>query len=507
MPYLKMQTISKRFPGVVANDAVDLEVEQGEIHALVGENGAGKSTLMKILYGMEHPDSGTIVLDGREVTIPNPQAAIRMGIGMVHQHFQLVPSLTVAENVALGYEPRQRGLFVDRARMNRRIAELSEAFGMKVAPDKPVADLSVGVRQRVEILKLLYRDARLLILDEPTAVLTPQEVDALFEVIRRLVGEGRTAIFITHKLNEVMAICERATVLRRGQNVGTVQVAESSPAAIARLMVGSEVITVKRTTEAAPRDEVLSVHGISARDDRGLPALRDISFEVRGGEIVGLAGVEGNGQFEMLEVLTGLRHVRGGEVLLAGEQCTHMSNRQRRERGLALIPEDRNLEGLSPPLSIWQNLAASRYYQRPQSRWGFMRIGNLQREARDLMQRFDVRAAHQNTLVSTLSGGNAQKVVIARELAQAPRLLIAAQPTRGLDVGAARFVHEQMLELRDRGTGILLVSADLDELLALCDRYVVLYEGRVVGQLAASEATREQLGLLMAGRTEKDAAS
>ena len=506
MSYLTMQAISKQFPGVIANDAVDLQVEQGEIHALVGENGAGKSTLMKILYGMENPDSGSIILEGQPVTIPNPQTAIHMGIGMVHQHFQLVPSLTVAENVALGYEPRQRGLFVDRSAMNRRIRELAEAFGLRVDPDKQVADLSVGVRQRVEILKLLYRDARLLILDEPTAVLTPQEVDALFDVIQRLVGEGRTAILITHKLNEVMAICGRATVLRRGRNVGTVNVAETTTSEIARMMVGSEVIAVKRTTEATPRDEVLAVHGVTARDDRGLPALRDVSFAVRGGEIVGLAGVEGNGQFELLEVLTGLRQARG-EVLLNGESCTHMSNRQRRERGLSLIPEDRNLEGLSPPLSIWQNLVASRYYQRPQSRWGFMRVGNLQRGAADLMQRFDVRAAHHKTLVGTLSGGNAQKVVIARELANSPRLLIAAQPTRGLDVGAARFVHEQMLELREQGTGILLVSADLDELLALCDRYVVLYEGRIVGQLAASEASREQLGLLMAGRTDKDAAS
>lgn len=507
MPYLEMQAISKQFPGVVANDNVDLDVEQGEIHALVGENGAGKSTLMKILYGLEQPDSGRIVLDGQVVTVPNPQAAIRLGIGMVHQHFQLVPSLTVAENVALGYEPRQRGFFVDRARMNRRILELSETFGMRVDPAKTVADLSVGVRQRVEILKLLYRDARLLILDEPTAVLTPQEVDTLFDVVQRLVAEGRTAVFITHKLREVMAICQRATVLRRGQKVGTVQVADTNPAEIARMMVGSEVITVKRTTDATPRDEVLTLRGVSARDDRGLPALRDISFEVCGGEIVGLAGVEGNGQFELLEVLTGLRPVRSGEIVLTGQTCTHMSNRQRRERGLALIPEDRNLEGLSPALSIWQNMAASRYYQPPQSRWGFMRVGNLQREARELMQRFDVRAASHHNLVGTLSGGNAQKVVIARELAASPPLLIAAQPTRGLDVGAARFVHEQMLALRDAGKGILLVSADLDELLALCDRFVVLFEGRIVGELAASDASREQLGLLMAGRTEKDAAS
>ena len=500
MAYLNMQGITKRFPGVVANDHVNLAVEQGEIHALVGENGAGKSTLMKILYGLEQPDSGTITLNGQQVTIPSPHVAIQLGIGMVHQHFQLIPSLTVAENVALGYEPKTRSIFVDRQSMQTRIRELSEAFGLRVDPTKRVADLSVGVRQRVEILKLLYREAQLLILDEPTAVLTPQEVETFFEIIRRLVAEGRTAILITHKLREVMALCQQATILRRGQNVGTVQVEDSSPEQIAQMMVGSEVITVERTDVAQPAGSVLAATEVSALDDRGVRALNDLSFDVHRGEIVGLAGVEGNGQYELLEVLTGLRKPEKGLIRIDGQDCTNVGNRQRREMGFSLIPEDRNLEGLSPAMSIWENLTADRYYRPPQSSSGFLNIGRIKQQARDLMNRFDVRAAGHEVTVKTLSGGNAQKIVIARELASTPKVLVAAQPTRGLDVGAARFVHEQMMTLRKDGVGILLISADLDELLAICDRFIVLYEGRIIGALSAEEATREGLGMLMAGR-------
>lgn len=499
MSYLSMQGISKAFPGVLANDHVDFAVEAGEIHALVGENGAGKSTLMNILYGLLQPDAGHIFLQNQLVTIPNPQAAIRAGIGMVHQHFQLVPSLTVAENVALGYEP-VRGMFVDQRAIVEKVSALSETFGLRVDPTKRVSDLSVGIRQRVEILKLLYRDAKLLILDEPTAVLTPQEVETLFDVIKRLVAEGRTAIFITHKLREVMAICDRATVMRRGKVVGTVQVAESSPTEIANMMVGRQLETVARTSTSTPGDAVLTVQNISAEDDRGLPALQDISLTVCGGEIVGLAGVEGNGQHELLEALAGLRFISTGEILIGEKNVTAKYARKRREIGMGIIPEDRSHEGLSPNLSIWENIAATRYYQAPQSWLGVLNIGQMQRMAAQLMERFDVRAGNHKNAVRTLSGGNAQKVVIARELALDPKVLVAAQPTRGLDVGAAGFVQEQLLALRAQGIGILLLSADLDELLAICDRFLVIYEGRIVGELAAEEATREQLGLLMAGK-------
>lgn len=507
MTYLSMQSITKEFAGVVANDAVNLDVHQGEIHALVGENGAGKSTLMKILYGLEHPDSGRICINDQPVTISNPQVAIQRGIGMVHQHFQLIPSLSVAENVCLGYEPRSYHLFADKRRMIERTVELSETFGMKIDPTKRIADLSVGVRQRVEILKLLYRDARLLILDEPTAVLTPQEVDSLFSVILRLVEEGRTAIFITHKLREVMAICKRATILRRGRNVATVNVSETTPREIARMMVGEDVVMAERTPQATSPQAVLSLCNISAHDDRGLLTLKDVSLDVHGGEIVGLAGVEGNGQFELLEVLTGLRAVQSGEISLAGTSITHLSNRKRRELGLALIPEDRSQQGLSPVLSIWENMIASDYYQPSRSRYGYMPINQLQAQAHDLMNSYDIRANHERVAVSTLSGGNAQKVVVARELSNEPQLLVAAQPTRGLDIRAAGFVHDQILKLRAEGRAILLISAELDELLALCDRFVVIFDGRIVGMLPAKEATREKLGLLMAGRVEKDTSS
>lgn len=500
MSYLRMVGITKIFPGVVANDQVDFEVQQGEIHALVGENGAGKSTLMNILYGMEKPDAGQIFLDDQPVTIPNPQAAIALGIDMVHQHFQLVPSMTVAENVALGYEPR-RGLLVDHAAMNERVAELSRQYGLRVDPTSRVADLSVGVQQRVEILKLLYRNARLLILDEPSAVLTPQEVEDLFEVLHRLVDDGRTAIFITHKLHEVMAICQRATILRHGKVIDTVTVADTTPAAIAQMMVGHDVDTVRRGGSKTTGPARLVVRDLHAIDDRALPALRGINFAVHAGEIVGLAGVEGNGQRELLETLTGLRRPERGDVVLNDRTVTRQTNRQRREQGLAIIPEDRTHEGLSPLSSLSDNVISTSYYHAPLSRRGLLMPGPIRRFAQRMIQTFDIRVRGPATLVRTLSGGNAQKIVVARELADQPDVLIAAQPTRGLDVGAIQFVHQELLRLREQDAAILLISADLDELLALSDRFLVIFEGRIVGELAPEDATREQLGMLMAGRT------
>ncbi len=503
MPYLRMVGITKYFPGVVANDNITFEVEEGEIHALVGENGAGKSTLMKILYGMEKPDAGQIYLNDQPVNIPNPQTAIQLGIDMVHQHFQLVPSLTVAENVTLGYEPHH-GPFIDRRLTDQRVRELSERFGLLVEPDAVVADLSVGEQQRVEILKLLYRDARLLILDEPSAVLTPQEVEDLFEVLRRLVETGRTAIFITHKLREVMAICDRATVLRRGRVVGTVRVDETEPETIARMMVGRELAPIRRGEPLRePPKPRLIVRDLHVSDDRGLPAVQGISFRVGAGEIVGLAGVEGNGQRELIEALVGLRKPEGGDVVLGDEVVTEAANRKRRDLGMAIIPEDRNRQGLSAESTLTENLVSTRYHKPPFSRWGFLRVGEMRAFALRAIRQFDIRVRGPNVRVRTLSGGNAQKVVVARELAEVPQLLIAAQPTRGLDVGATQFVHSELLHLRAAGTAILLISADLDELLALADRFLVIFEGRLVGELMPIEATRERLGILMTGRSEQ----
>lgn len=499
MPYLEMRNITKTFPGVVANDNVDLAVERGEIHGLVGENGAGKTTLMRILYGMYTPDSGRILLDGEEVEISDPQAAIDRGIGMVHQDFQLVPSLTVAQNIALGQEPK-RGIFVDTVRINARVRELSKQFGLQVAPDAVVSDLSIGVQQRVEILKLLYREARLLILDEPTAVLTPQEVSALFDVLVRLTDEGYTIIFITHKLDEVMAVCRRATVLRRGAVTGVVETESSSAAEIARLMVGHDVERVERQPKREYGPDVLVVEGLRARDDRGMLALRSVDLTVRAGEIVGIAGVEGNGQSHLVEALTGLRPSEG-RIRLNDAHIATRSPRARRDAGLAIIPEDHNRQGLNPQTTIAENVISTRYYKSPLSRWGVLDTSAINNLARRLIERFDVRAGGESTLVSTLSGGNAQKVVVARELAETPVALVAAHPTRGLDVGAAQFVREELLRMRDEGVAVLLISADLDEIFALSDRILVMYEGQIIAEFTPDDATYERLGLAMAGKT------
>jgi ABC-type uncharacterized transport system ATPase subunit len=408
-----------------------------------------------------------------------------------------VPSLTVAENIALGRETQRMG-FADRAPMRQRVLDISKRYGLQVDPDARVHDLSVGMQQRVEILKMLYRDARLLILDEPSAVLTPQEVESLFGVLRRLVDGGCTAIFITHKLYEIMTICARATVLRRGRVVGTVETAKSSPAEIARLMVGHDIELPKRTDNAAQDKERLLLRGLTTGERSGMA----VALSVKAGEILGIAGVEGNGQQALIETLIGVRATAGGEILLDGTAIGTLSTRQRRERGLALIPEDRNREGLSKPLTIWENLVGTAYYREPASRHGMLNLSIMHQRARELIAQFDIRAAGENVEVGTLSGGNAQKVVIARELAQQPSVLIAAQPTRGLDVGAAQFVHEQLFKLRAAGVGILLISADLDELLAVSDRIAVIYGGRIVQTFTAEAGNREAVGLAMAGKSE-----
>ena len=496
-----MRHISKKFPLVLANDDVNFNVLQGQIHALVGENGAGKSTLVNILYGLLQPDRGAIFINGQNAKLSDPGDAIRLGIGMVHQHFMLIPPFTVAENVVLGLEP-SRGGFIDISRANEIVRELSEQYGLKVDPTSKVETLSVGIEQRIEIIKVLYRGAQILILDEPTAVLTPQEVDELFEIMRSLKDQGKTIIFITHKLQEVMAISDAVTVMRRGKVVGTVSVRDTSRQEIATMMVGRQVLFRVQRTHADPGEVVLSVKDLSALSNKNLPALREISFEVREKEIFGIAGVEGNGQSELVEVLTGLRRAHGGRVELNGRQITNYNPRVIREQGTCHIPEDRHRRGLVLDFSVAQNTILGIHYRTPYVRnmiLDVINFGPIRQKAQRLMQEFDIRPSDQENLAGNLSGGNQQKVVVAREFDQNPKLLIAAQPTRGVDVGSIEFIHQRLLQARDAGKAVLLVSADLEEILSLSDRIAVMYEGQIVGILEPAEATEARIGMMMTG--------
>lgn len=501
MAYLEMLGITKVFPGIVANDGVDLAVEKGSIHALVGENGAGKSTLMRVLYGIYTPDAGKILLDGREIKISNPQTAIRLGIGMVHQEFQLVPSLTVAENIALGYEPR-RGIFVDRRKEKSDIAGLAEQFGFTVSLDTPVSELSVGAQQQVEIIKLLYRRAQILILDEPTAVLTPQEVEALFKVLENLRAAGSTIIYITHKMREVKAICQTATVLRRGVVAGRVSLDKTNERELSNLMVGKTILdqTYPRSKDIGA--ERLALIDLKAVDDRNAPALRGLSLSVRCGEIVGLAGVQGNGQSELVEVIAGLREA-SGQVLIGGLDFGGKGLRARREAGLAIIPEKRKEQGLNLNADLAENVIATRYYREPFSRWAVISRKAALHFGKYLIRRFGVKADGPQTQVQTLSGGNQQKVITGRELADEPEILIAAYPTRGLDIGAAQSMREELIKRRDEGGAVLLISADLDEIFAVSDRIAVIYEGRIISEKFPDETTFEEIGLFMAGHHDE----
>ena len=501
---VQLRQITKRFGPVLANDSVDLDILPGEIHALVGENGAGKTTLMKILFGMYQPDAGSILLDGKPVVIGSPQAAIDHGIGMVHQHFMLLNSLTVADNIVLGMEPTKRGL-LDTDSARRLTRDLSARYGLRVDPDATVRDLSVGVRQRVEILKALARGARVLILDEPTAVLTPQETDELFATLQGLVADGMTIIFITHKLREVMAVSNNVTVMRLGRTVGTVPTASTTPADLARMMIGRDYIPVVQKAPAHPGAVALEVRGLCADDDRGVPALNGLDLTVRFGEIVGIAGVEGNGQTELVEALTGLRKATAGAVSLQGSPITNVSPRRMREAGVSHIPEDRLKHGVAATASIRDNLAMSRYYRPPLLSGGFLlRPHRLALYAWDLIRRFDIRTRDAALPAGSLSGGNMQKLVIARELALDPRLLIAAQPTRGVDIGAIESIHQRIVDERDRGAAVLVVSAELSEVMALADRIAVMYEGRITGIFDAGTVTEEELGLYMLGVKRMD---
>ncbi len=498
-PLLELHGITKRFPGVLANDHIDLTLEPGEIHALLGENGAGKTTLMNILYGLYHPDEGKIIVREKEVRITSPEEAIRLGIGMVHQHFMLVPVFTVAENVMLGVETLKNGVLLDRAAVAARIREISQQYGLEVDPEAYVKDLSVGAQQRVEILKILYRRAEILILDEPTAVLTPQEVQDLFKVIRELLASGVSVIFISHKLKEVMDIADRITVLRDGRVVGTTRPAETDPATLARMMVGREVILTVAKKPANPGNAVLEVEDLHVLDDRKQLAVNGVSFQARAGEILGLAGVQGNGQTELVEALTGLRAIAGGHTRILGQDTTRDTPREILEAGVAHIPEDRQRDGLVLSYPVADNLVLNTYYLPPFASGLMLRENSVFATAEDLVKEYDIRTPSVQTLTSSLSGGNQQKVIVARELSRPIKLMIASQPTRGLDVGSIEYIHQEIVEIRDQGCAVLLVSSELDEILSLSDRIAVMYRGKIMDIVAADQVTPEQLGLLMAG--------
>jgi len=496
-PLLELKGITKRFPGVVANDHVDFELRAGEVHALLGENGAGKSTLMNILYGLYHPDEGEIHLRGEPARISSPNEAIDLGIGMVHQHFMLIPVMTVTENIVLGVEPN-KGPLLDMDVARDRVRDISKRFGLAVDPDAKIESISVGQQQRVEILKALYRGADILILDEPTAVLTPQEADELFAILKSLQAEGKSIIFISHKLHEVLDLADRITVLRRGKTIETVPREGATEESLATLMVGREVLLRVEKPPGNPGEVVLEIDDLHVRDERGLEAVRGVTLDVRAGEIVGIAGVDGNGQSELIDAIAGLRKVESGRVVVNHEDVTDEGCRECLDAGLGHIPEDRQRRGLILDFSLAENLALHDYDRPPDSRYGWLFPGRLVERAKSLLKEFDVRGGTPQTPAASLSGGNQQKVVLAREVTRNPRVLIAAQPTRGLDVGAIEFVHRRLVEERDEGRAILLVSFELDEVISLSDRILVLYEGRIVGEYGP-DVSEQELGIAMTG--------
>ena len=496
---LELRGIVKTYGELRANDGVDLAVNWGQVHALLGENGAGKSTLMNVVYGLTTPDSGEIIFDGAEVSIRGPQDAIALGIGMVHQHFMLIPPLTVAENIMLGHEITRPSGWIDIDSAARRVSELSERYGLDVPPRARVEDLSVGVQQRVEILKALYRGARLLILDEPTAVLRPQETEGLFEIVHNLIKAGNAVIFITHKLAEVLEISDQITVMRRGKVVDSTTPARSSAEDLARMMVGRPVLLRVEKKKAKPGDVRLQVENLVVADDRRQVAVDGVTLEVRAGEILGIAGVEGNGQNELVEAVSGLRRARQGRILIEGHDVTRRSTRLRLRGGLSVIPADRHRQGIILELSVADNLVLEEYDRKPYASWFVRNFAAVLAYAGKLIKNFDIRTSGPTALAGSLSGGNQQKLVVARELGTEPQVLVASQPTRGIDVGSIEFIHQQIVAQRDRGLAVLLVSSELDEVLSLSDRIAVVYRGKVVAVVDAEGADRGRIGLLMAG--------
>ncbi|TCN25556.1 ABC transporter ATP-binding protein [Mesobacillus foraminis] len=501
---IEMLNIRKEFSGFVANDNITLQVKKGEIHALLGENGAGKSTLMNVLFGLYQPEQGEIKVKGKPVNITNPNIANDLGIGMVHQHFMLVDTFSVTENIILGMETTKGGV-IDIRTAEEEVRKISERYGLAVDPQAKISDISVGMQQRVEILKTLYRGAEILIFDEPTAVLTPQEIKELIQILRTLIKEGKSIILITHKLKEIMEVCDRVTVIRKGKGIGTVNVSETNPNELASLMVGRDVVFTTDKSEANPAGDVLKIKGLAVKDSRGVQAVRGLDLSVRAGEIVGIAGVDGNGQTELIEAITGLRKAESGSVKIKGKEILNLTPRKITESGLAHIPQDRHKHGLVLNYPIGENMVLQTYYKSPFSKSGVMNFKNIYDKARKLIKEYDVRTPNEFTPARALSGGNQQKAIIGREVDRDPEILIAAQPTRGLDVGAIEFIHKRLIEQRDKGKAVLLISFELDEIMNVSDRIAVIYEGEIVAIVNPKETTEQELGLLMAGSKRKEA--
>lgn len=502
---IEMLNITKEFPGIVANDDITLQVEKGEIHALLGENGAGKSTLMNVLFGLYQPEKGKIRVKGKEVNITNPNIANDLGIGMVHQHFMLVDPLTVTENIILGKEPTKFGT-INLKEASQEVKRISEQYGLQVDPNAKIADISVGMQQRVEILKTLYRGAEILIFDEPTAVLTPQEITELISIMKKLIAEGKSIILITHKLKEIMEVCDRVTVIRKGKGIGTVDVKDTNPDHLASLMVGREVVFKTEKAPSKPKQEILKIENLTVNDSRHVNAVNNLNLTVRAGEIVGIAGVDGNGQSELIEAITGLMHSQSGKIVLNDKDITNLKPRKVTESGIGHIPQDRHKHGLVLDYSMSENMVLQTYYQKPFSNMGVLNYKEIEKKAKELIAEYDVRTPSEKTLARALSGGNQQKAIIGREMDREPDLLIAAQPTRGLDVGAIEFIHKRLIEHRDQGKAVLLVSFELDEIMNVSDRIAVMYEGQVVAVVNPKETTEQELGLLMAGSKKQSEA-